>query len=878
MYDCEFGYEPSHDGLLQCNLGVLQTETCVLTIDKISTNLENRSYVVNSLSETHSVRSLVDVSIPNVASCADLNFEMLTSFRSALQTSSMSFGSGKVTLSTAELYECVENLDAGGVIFRISVTMSSSSVELSNRAYLTFEDHIKKQLLDSASVTTWAGSSIDLSSDTSWVEVQIDLNVSDPSSRSGENAHLALFETLTEIIGEQPTNFPIRDLNSTSTNHVSASYVWTQKRVRENGVTSVVASTTEPSIMRVERHVEENNIVVFGYNLGMISSPSILVDNAPCTSVISRTRFGSRVALVCEQNKPDGVGSVAQIKVNAHLGPVLKFDETHLGLMSTQRIETLGSTMEIQILNAPAENVSTVPITLEMIIYARHRNANSHICTPLSSSLDTAPCILQYSTMFADPLFRLTRTPSGKLSLNFNNVFMSGAVGSYRLSTNGVVLNIGSADSGDTVFEFKTNRPVVSSIEPESGYGGAVYTVRGRNFGGAFPEGCGEFVILLGTSECKVSGDDDDGNALGWKDDSEATCRATTGTVGRNAIQVIRTAQQSPTSVFLNYLGDVAPMSNEDLAMEVWAEVEVNVQIECPTTEEIVTETWNANNYTSVANLTTALATWRNGFCDVQSKVQIIPINFLYPTVLAVKNIGNLTFCDDESNDLEIKSCTPFGSDGEMALALHGEHFAEWNEENEEWVARVESIMIEQAFVSFDVVHSTYIEINLPPNTGSKNTIVLVDITGASDLNGKVTFKEPEINSIVGCSETDLEPNTNFRRTSGCPMHAGNDVRITISGKWFGDGGILSGGLASVFVGIKRCSELVHLQPVLENGELVEKVSCNLPGGPADNSWVAVFVLTKDQFSIPQSLVKYVPCVPGTYYDESLEICANCTC
>ena len=86
-------------------------------------------------------------------------------------------------------------------------------------------------------------------------------------------------------------------------------------------------------------------------------------------------------------------------------------------------------------------------------------------------------------------------------------------------------------------------------------------------------------MILLGTSECKVSGDDDEGNPLGWQEDAVATCRATTGTVGQIAVQVIRTAQQSPTSVFLNYLGDVAPMSNEDLATEVWAEVEVNVRI-----------------------------------------------------------------------------------------------------------------------------------------------------------------------------------------------------------------------------------------------------------------------------------------------------------
>ena len=377
-----------------------------------------------------------------------------------------------------------------------------------------------------------------------------------------------------------------------------------------------------------------------------------------------------------------------------------------------------------------------------------------------------------------------------------------------------------------------------------------------------------------------MSGDDDEGNPLGWQEDAVATCRATTGTVGQIAVQVIRTAQQSPASVFLNYLGDVAPMSNEDLATEIWAEVQVNIQIECPTTEEVIREMWDARNYTSVAELTTALATWRDDFCDVLSKVQIIPINFLYPTVTAVKNIEGLNFCDNvNSTDLEITECTPFGSDGDMALALHGLYFAEWNEDNEEWVSRVESIMVDQAFVTFNILNDTYITINLPPNTGSKNTIVVVDITGASDLNGKVTYKVPEITSVVGCDDISYEPNTNFERTSECPMHDDNDVRITISGKWFGDGGILSGGLANVFVGIKRCSELVHLQPQTDSntGELVEKVSCNLPGGPADNSWVPLFVLTKDQFSTPRSLVKYVPCVRGKYYDERNEVCANCT-
>jgi hypothetical protein len=458
-------------------------------IDKIQTNLENENYVVNEISETHSVRSLVDVSIPTVANCADLNFEMLTSFRSALETSSITFGSGKVTLGTAELYECVKNTDTGGVILRVSITMSSPSVELSNRAHLTFEAHLTKQLLDAASFTSWAGSSFDLSSETSWIEIQIDLNVTDPASRTGEDAHLALFETLTDIMKREPTNFPVGDLSSTSSD-VLASYVWTQKKVRQNGVTSV-ASITEPNIMRVERHVEENEIIVFGYNLNEIASsssgrrlttspPSIFVDNVECTSVSSRTRFGSRAALVCEQHKPDGVGSVAQVKVGSHLGPVVKFDETYLGLQSTQRIEALGSTMEIQIFNAPLgnNNMTTLPITLEMIIYARHRDANTHICDPITSSLDDKPCILQYSTMSSDPMYRLTRTPSGKLSLDFNNVFMSGSVGSYRLSANGAVLNIDSADSGDTEFEIKTNRPVVTSIEPTDGYGGSVYTVR----------------------------------------------------------------------------------------------------------------------------------------------------------------------------------------------------------------------------------------------------------------------------------------------------------------------------------------------------------------------------------------------------------------
>ena len=289
----------------------------------------------------------------------------------------------------------------------------------------------------------------------------------------------------------EPTNFPVGDLSSNSSD-VLASYVWTQKVVRQNGMTSV-ASITEPSIMRVERHVEENEIVVFGYNLNEISSsgrrltgrrltaapPRIFVDNAECTSVSSRSRFGSRTAFVCEQHKPDGVGSVAQVKVGSYLGPVVKFDETYLGLQSTQRIETLGSTIEIQIFNAPPRNnMTTLPITLELTIYARHRDANTHICDPVTSSLDDRPCILQYSTMFSYPLYRLTRTPSGKLSLDFNNVFMSGSVGSYRLSANGVVLNIDSADSGDTEFEIKTNRPVVTSIEPTDGYGGSVYTVR----------------------------------------------------------------------------------------------------------------------------------------------------------------------------------------------------------------------------------------------------------------------------------------------------------------------------------------------------------------------------------------------------------------
>ena len=380
---------------------------------------------------------------------------------------------------------------------------------------------------------------------------------------------------------------------------------------------------------------------------------------------------------------------------------------------------------------------------MEMEIYARHRDANTLIgCNPLSSSLDSAACILQFSTsMNDDSKYKMNRVGDNELEIDFSNVYLSGTIGTYRLSLNGVILAFGSAKSDETRISLRTNNPIIYSVAPSSGYGGQIFTLSGRNFGGGIPTGCGEFGILIGTSECIVTGKDSDGNDLGWQSDDTATCRAESASLGMNALKIIRSALQSPASVFLDYLGDDAPMSNEDLADAIWADAEVTVRLECPSTEASVRQDWNIANYTNKEDLLISVSNWRGEFCDVLAKVQIIPKNFMYPTVLGVRNVGDVVYCaDNDADPLELTDCNPFGSDGDIAVGIDGLHFAEWDEEALKWNSRVMSIMVEQAFVTFIVVNSTYLELNLPPNTGTKNSIILRDFTGSSDLNGKISY------------------------------------------------------------------------------------------------------------------------------------------
>lgn len=319
---------------MQCNLGDLELETCVKLVTKIQDNLQSMSYTIIEISDLHRVISLVDVLIPSLTNCKDLSFEMLTSFRTALEKSSMSFGAGRVTVSTAEIYGCEES--NGNVVLKTSFVMSSSDVELSQRALLNIENHVDKMIRDSNVVTKWSSSNIMSRCVMSWIEIEIELNVTDPSGRVGNEAHEFLYNTLTSIVGREPTNYPVNLNTASSSSNLDVSYVWTQKLIRSTTTDTIeVVSSSGPTIMRVEKHQDE--IFVFGIGLNLLSSDAkLLINNVSCTSIDQNNppiEFGTHTVIIC-QEIPENVGRVAQISLDdgntLHHGTVLQLNDVYL--------------------------------------------------------------------------------------------------------------------------------------------------------------------------------------------------------------------------------------------------------------------------------------------------------------------------------------------------------------------------------------------------------------------------------------------------------------------------------------------------------------------------------------------------------------------
>eukprot|EP00939_MAST-03C_sp_MAST-3C-sp1_P003437 g3437.t1 len=843
-FECPVGFLPEEDGRLDCTLKNVESEQCVSRATKLRTVLGNPSspYPNTNIETVEATLSVVGVLrvLSNSAilpsGCTSLTYDRSTNVYAAISTANyasaytrepptiLSCDDAGLPFVDFEVHFQLDSQPCSDSAACASLLDSSDAISPSknlDQVYSTVVSRFADRMTTTAADINWLDPTTTptFTVRKAWLVESMQVELSASAVSGGESTFDVAndFHTYVATNMEAPTNIPYEEAY-TSSSKQKIDISWASQYYAAEGSSSKIV-TDVLSIFADESAEIPIELQLLG--VGFVGLDVVYLNDISCTS----TTFVSSTMLQCVV--PDTVTGHVSVSLNDGTteGPVVNLMSPRIYATGVSRISTSGGTVIIS--GDALGNLASDLLRLRVAIGYQMRNDNPNLCPPLSSVFDQENCYVYFSN-------EVVASASG-----------SGLGAEYPL-----------VRESKTKLKFELN------------------------------DACEDFVVRFGEYECStgvtVQSDDGSGDIMvGWVSDTAITCQLSGGEVGVSSlVSVTRANQPGESQVYFSYLGDVKPMTVKEIAALVEQDGEVDVNLDCPANGNVDNTKFEWDNYQDRAALETAVDNYINdpNFCSEEATYQVIPVNTLVPTVTQLINVGASTsYCGSSSSSTAgdekvMENCESQGSGAEFAIGIIGSYFFSASTGR----ANIARITIGGESTYYDVKNDTYIECTLPPGVGRSNKVLVVDNGGFTDDTARVRYKPPVINKVTGCSGSGVDGD-GVTYTTDCPRDGGS-VKLTISGSHFGSYIGQRDFLPNIFMGTKRCENVIYISPITESSVTYERLRCDLPGeGSGIDVFISMFILVKDVFSSPLDVVKYVPCLPGHFYDEEDFSCKNCS-